>query len=226
MTEVVRADEHLADAMWERLACGDLTSFERERALAHVTACKNCTAVHRALLALEDEARAFDPNVPASAAAPAAAIATRWARWVLTVGVAAAAVAVAVLLRPDVAPGGGGPASSTHDVLRAGSTAVSVTLLRPADGAVLDAGGFAWSPVREADAYRVQVNAADGQVIWESPLVTASEVRVPAGVTIPPGTHFWHVTALHAGELLGTSPLSRVSVALGVSPAVGPHAQP
>jgi hypothetical protein len=54
----------LDDATWERLAARELTAFERERALEHVTTCAACRTIYRSLRTLDLEARRFDPGVP------------------------------------------------------------------------------------------------------------------------------------------------------------------
>jgi hypothetical protein len=56
----------LDDAAWDRLAGREMTPFERQHALEHVTTCASCGAIYRALRLLETEARAFDPGVPAA----------------------------------------------------------------------------------------------------------------------------------------------------------------
>jgi hypothetical protein len=56
----------LDDAAWDRLAGREMTAFERQHALEHVTTCASCGAMYRALRILEAEARAFDPGVPAA----------------------------------------------------------------------------------------------------------------------------------------------------------------
>jgi len=55
---------HLDETVWERLACGELTPFERERAFDHIAGCPDCGQVYRGVLMLQREASAFDPDAP------------------------------------------------------------------------------------------------------------------------------------------------------------------
>ncbi len=56
----------LDDTTWERMAGQEMTAFERERALDHVTTCAACGTVYQALRTLETDARPFDPHLPAA----------------------------------------------------------------------------------------------------------------------------------------------------------------
>jgi hypothetical protein len=60
------ADPHVTDDDWEKFALGELTPFERDAVATHVVACAECGAIYRSIRQLEDEARAFDPALPAA----------------------------------------------------------------------------------------------------------------------------------------------------------------
>jgi hypothetical protein len=81
--------EHPSDATWERLALGELPVAERAAAIEHALGCPDCRRVYKALLALEEGARAFDPGVPGAR--------PRGRRWIVA-GSAALAIAAALAL--------------------------------------------------------------------------------------------------------------------------------
>lgn len=89
-----------------------------------------------------------------------------------------------------------------------------VTLVEPGGGA--SAGHidtFAWLAVEGADGYRLSLTAAtDGRSVWQSPVVTATEVRLPPTISLEPEAYFWQVTALHGSAVLAVSPPSRFAV--------------
>src|SRR5262245_2407155 len=99
------APPHLDDGEWERLAAGEMGAAERERALDHVTRCAACAPICKALLMLEEEARAADPRIRSSGLARPARN-TVALRWLGGFAAAAAAAAWAVLapLTPRRAP--------------------------------------------------------------------------------------------------------------------------
>jgi hypothetical protein len=65
-------DRHPDEATWERLVCDELPAEERTAVLEHVASCGGCARFYRALVQLEDDARAQDPALPgrASGSAP------------------------------------------------------------------------------------------------------------------------------------------------------------
>ena len=58
----VTLGDHPAEEDWERLAFGEMAPAERGMALFHVTGCPACARIHRALAALAEGARSFDPG--------------------------------------------------------------------------------------------------------------------------------------------------------------------
>lgn len=67
------AQGHPDDDTWERLATGELEGADRATVIAHLTRCRPCADIYRTVLAVVDEARAFDPGLPATAPPPATA---------------------------------------------------------------------------------------------------------------------------------------------------------
>ncbi len=68
---------------------------------------------------------------------------------------------------------------------------------------------FTWSAAEGADGYKVKVTAAtDGRIIWDSPVITGTEARLPNTVALEPEAYFWQVTALKGTtELVASSPV-------------------
>jgi hypothetical protein len=176
--------DHLDDDTFERFAMRELEPAARDAALAHVVDCPRCAAIHKALLAVETEARAAKlPGVPE---APA-----RRKRWVWAgVGalVAAAAVfAIWLVRRPDE-PG----------VVRGG--AEGLQLVAPA-GDVRAPVELSWKPIR-ATSYRVEVFDAEGKPVWSSE-VAGPPVRFAGEAA----AYRWKVDALDGATVIAESTL-------------------
>jgi hypothetical protein len=56
-----------------------------------------------------------------------------------------------------------------------------------------------WSASDGARGYRVRILDAEGEVIWTSPLVAATEIPWPSAVAPRPGRLYWQVIALPEG---------------------------
>jgi hypothetical protein len=88
------------------------------------------------------------------------------------------------------------------------------TLIEPAEGS--SAGHislFRWAAVDGATGYRMQLNATtDGRLIWESPVLTATDVELPNTVAMEPEGYVWTVTALKGDTVLSTTPPGRFTV--------------
>ena len=117
--------EHLSEERWERLACDELKPAEQEVALSHVLSCVECTQAYRAVLAIREEAHAFDPGAPRPR--PAAVVNRRPAWRRVLVGLATAAALISVFspsVRPLIrfpcqrGPGGSQPIASCGRVVR------------------------------------------------------------------------------------------------------------
>jgi hypothetical protein len=90
----------------------------------------------------------------------------------------------------------------------------TLSLLEPIEGAM---GGhidmFRWSAVDGADGYVIKITAVTGdRVVWESPVMTATETRLPATVALEPEPHIWQVTARKAGQPLVTSATQKFTI--------------
>ncbi|MFA5909811.1 MAG: hypothetical protein WC815_13615 [Vicinamibacterales bacterium] len=127
-----------------------------------------------------------------------------------------ASVVPVALITLTVACGGGAPASAPAPVAapapaaapaEAPKPAATLSLLEPIEGA---SGGhidiFRWSAVDGADGYVVKIQAnSDGRVVWESPVLTATEAKLPTTVALEPEAHTWQVSARKAGQVLVAS---------------------
>ena len=72
---------------------------------------------------------------------------------------------------------------------------------------------FRWSPVAGADGYVITIRAVTGdRVVWESPVMTATETKLPATVALEPEPHVWSVTARKAGQPLVTSATQKFTI--------------
>ena len=125
-------------------------------------------------------------------------------------------VAPVALIVATVACGGSAPAPAAAPVAEAvpATPAGVVTLLEPSEGAM---GGhidmFRWSAVEGADGYVIKITAVTGdRVVWESPVLTATETRLPATVALEPEPHIWLVTARKAGQPLVTSATQKFTI--------------
>jgi hypothetical protein len=89
-----------------------------------------------------------------------------------------------------------------------------VRVIEPADGSSsghVDL--FRWTAVEGADGYRVRLTAvADGRTVWESPVVSTTEARLPNTVALEPEGYLWTVTAMRGTEVLVASTPSRFTV--------------
>lgn len=123
-----------------------------------------------------------------------------------------------------VACGGGAPASAPAPAAAPAPTAAApaeapkpagtLTLIEPLEGAM---GGhidtFSWSAVDGADGYVIKITAVTGdRVVWESPVMTDTETKLPATVALEPEPHIWQVTARKGGEVLVTSAIHRFTI--------------
>ncbi len=134
-----------------------------------------------------------------------------------------ASVVPVALITLTVACGGGAPASAPAPSAapapaaapaEAPKPSVTLSLLEPIEGA---SGGhidmFRWSAVDGADGYVVKIQAnSDGRVVWESPVLTATETRLPTSVALEPEAHTWQVSARKAGQVLVASATQKFTI--------------
>ena len=199
---------HLEETTWERLACDELDTPERDAALEHITSCNECSRVYRALTALRDGAAAFDPSVPAGRVLERPRRPVRF--WAYG-GAAAALAAGLVLVLAFPPPWIGQPAVTQRVSSIRGDDRAPVTL-QPR-GVVMDGPRqFRWESVTGADAYRVRVFSASGTVIWSSALIPTTAIDAPADLGLDAGAYFWDVSAHKGGEPVGQSALTRFEV--------------
>ena len=127
-------------------------------------------------------------------------------------------VAPVALIVVTVACGGTAPAPTAPVAEAVAATAPkpagTLSLLEPIEGAM---GGhidmFRWSAVEGADGYVIKITAVIGdRVVWESPVMTATETKLPATVSLEPEPHTWLVTARKAGQPLLTSATQKFTI--------------
>lgn len=193
---------HLSERQWEQLTCGELTEADRHDALGHILSCRDCTRIHRSLLAMSAEAATFDEHaVRPGIVRPASRT------WMYLGGLATAAAIVAAVvldLRPARTGHGG-------DVSRSATGTVAVALVAPLADAALRERRLQWQAIATADAYEVRVNAADGGAVWKA-RVTTAEVRLPPEVPLAAGRYYWQVIAFREGIIQGTSAITAFRV--------------
>ena len=91
--------------------------------------------------------------------------------------------------------------------------AASLTLVEPTDGVFsghIDL--FRWNAVEGADGYVIRILGSDGRLVFESPVVTATEARLPKTVGLEPEAHTWSVTARNGSAVIATSPTFKFSI--------------
>lgn len=179
-------EPHPDEALFERLACGELSADERLRLSDHVARCASCAGVWRGVQALRAEAER---------AAPRARVLRFPARAGWAVGLAAAAVLALAFLMPRGA-GGPGAAPPPTDTLRSSGAADAPLPVSPRGQLTRAAGLLRWQALPGARAYRVQVLAADGTPLWTSGETRAQELAWPAGIAVAPGRYYWQVVAV------------------------------
>jgi hypothetical protein len=187
---------HVSDDCWERLACGELSLEERERALDHASACFECGRILRTLLLLEGEARAIDPLVPAGLSA----LPERRSRRAFLWGAAAAAAAGAILWLTVPWDSPAVPDSSSPAGGRLRSTGVSDRPVPRSPLAEVDGvpERFTWQGIASARGYEVELLDADAEPLWKSGVVTETSVSWPHEVLPGPGRYYWRVEAILA----------------------------
>jgi hypothetical protein len=198
---------HVDDPTWERLACGELSAEERERALDHAARCAACGRILRALTHLAREARAVDPEAP-GALAVAVASPPR-ARWVWGALAAAAAVLAVVALGPRLAP----PGAVRPSGLRGGGVDDRPVPSAPRDEQAVAPQAFSWQGLANARRYHVELLDAAGERLWLSPEVEGTALGWPESVPAAPGLYYWRVTAtLEPRGQTRASPLVRFEI--------------
>jgi hypothetical protein len=98
------------------------------------------------------------------------------------------------------------PAASSAPAAPAPAPGI-VTIVEPAEGS--SSGHinlFRWNAVDGATGYTMHLVAAtDGRTIWNSPVVTDTEVHLPNTIALEPEGYIWTVTAMKGETVLATS---------------------
>lgn len=188
--------DHLTPDQWERLACDELRGPDRERALAHIESCGECTAIHRGLLELREGATEIENRSPRDNAGLA------YRRWSIAGGLAtAAAIVFAVLINQPARV-------DPNDAMRSGLEKPIVTLIPSAQ--LGPSRTLAWQPLEGADRYELRVTTTDGKPVFTSRRDQTS-ARIPLEIALQ-GEYFWRVIALKGDATIATSPISQFSV--------------
>lgn len=187
--------EHLSEATWEQLACGELEGDARRIAHEHILTCRECSAIARAVLTIQAEAPTFDPAAPRPGL-PSQRSPVTWLRraWVPALLTAAAALVLFAVVRPQSGsvPTVGQPLGSAP-ILRSANSASPPVPIAPTGTVSVATPTFEWQPVEGASSYVVEVLDATGEPLWTSAEVAVTELPWPG--TIDPGQYFWRVTA-------------------------------
>lgn len=137
-----------------------------------------------------------------------------WSGWRSRFAMGASAFALAIVLpacTPSAPAPGTPPAASTE--VPAATPAAAVTLIEPTDNTFSGhVDMFRWSAADGADGYVVRILGSDGRVVFESPVLTETEVQLPTTVAFEPEAHTWSVTARKGGEALVASPVYRFTI--------------
>ena len=197
---------HVSEDCWERLACGELSLEERERALDHASRCFECGRILRALLLLEREARAIDPHVPTGLSTVSERPRRRAVLW----GAAATAAAGAILWLtvpsflskfPESSPPDGEALRSTGERDRPVPRSPLADVAEAPER-------FTWQGIATGRGYEVELLDADAESLWKSGVVSDESVPWPEEVPPEPGRYYWRVVAIlgERGETIA-SPL-------------------
>ena len=184
--------DHLSEATWERLACGELSADERGQALAHVVRCSLCADVYRAVQEIGEGAAEFDPGASSAleSGSDRSPRVVPWRGLGLLAMAATVLLAVVLPLRRDHAPAvdGGSP------LLRSAEAPVEVIGVDPVDRVVEWGNGdvtLVWSvEPAPAEAF-VEVLDGDGELVWTSPPTADTRVDWPAAAIPGPGRYYW-----------------------------------
>jgi hypothetical protein len=197
---------HVSEDCWERLACGELSLEERDRALDHASGCFECGRILRALLLLEREARAIDPLVPAGLSTFSERRRRRTFLW----GAAAAAAAGAILwvTVPSYLPQFPESSSPHGEALRSTGEWDRPVPRSPLAEVAGAPERFTWQGIATGRGYEVELLDADAESLWKSGVVSDESVPWPEEVPPEPGRYYWRVVAILAerGERIA-SPL-------------------
>jgi hypothetical protein len=137
-----------------------------------------------------------------------------WCDRVLT-GMSAAALSAALMAcgQSSTTPAAAPAASTPAPAAAPAKLAASLTLVEPTDGVFsghIDL--FRWTAAEGADGYVIRILGSDGRLVFESPVLTATEARLPKTVGLEPEAHTWSVTARKGGEVIATSPTFKFSI--------------
>jgi hypothetical protein len=188
--------KHLSEDQWEFLACDEMAPAEKDAALDHVLSCAECSRVHRAVLAIRDEAHAFDPGAPQPRPAAVMNRTAAWRRLLVGLATAAALISVFFLVRPLIRSGPAGPGGSQPITLRQGGHLAVPVPVSPVGRVQRAPDGLSWRAVQGARGYVVELLDGDGELLWKSEEITAIHTPWPKGIAEAPGRYYWRVLAI------------------------------
>jgi hypothetical protein len=192
--------EHLTEAEWERLTCGEMAPAERDTALAHIMNCAECSTIHRSLMQLREGAATIESAKDDAGQA--------YRRWAIPGGLAAAAAIIVALLiyRPArVEP---------DNVTRSATRAAAVTVLSPTANEPLIDRRFSWQGIAGATAYELRVSTQDGTRLFTSRR-DETFAELPGEIELKEGTYYWRVLAFKGDAEVAASPLVPFKVPSG-----------
>ena len=118
-----------------------------------------------------------------------------------------------VVEAPGTPPASAPAAAPANPATAPAKPAATLSLVEPTDGVFaghIDL--FRWTATEGADGYVVRVLGSDGRVVFESPVLTVTEARLPRTVALEPEAHTWSVTARKGGDVIATSPIFKFSI--------------
>ncbi len=190
---------HLSDEQWERLACDEMDSAERESVLEHVLSCSECSEVYRGVLAVRMEAHTFDNGAPRPKSSADPARGWRWKGVVTGLAAAAAVIVVFLVVRPSIQPSAVKPGGSETVTLRASGVLAKPVLISPVGEVSGIPGELSWRPVEGARGYLVELLDAKGELLWKSEELAVTGTPWPQVVHAAPGRYYWRVLAVPEG---------------------------
>jgi len=218
--EIAPADaEHLGDEQWERLACDDLESAERETLLDHILSCSQCSRTYRALLAVRREGHTFDPGAPRPTVEREMARSWRWRGMLLGLAAAAAVIMGVLVVEPRLGTGPAPPASQPPVTLRSVGSVAGPALVAPLGTLAGTPGELSWRPVEGARGYVVELLDGDGELVWKSEELKVTSTPWPRKIAAAPGRYYWRVLAIpEGGGEPAASDLESFDVEVSASP--------
>jgi hypothetical protein len=190
------ADHHLSEDEWERIACDEMVSSERERVLEHALECPLCSDTYRAILTLRADAATFDEAAPALPETlhpeRSAGRRIRWYGLGVLAMAATAVLAIVVPMRRAHEP----IVNDDVMVVRSAGDEQAVVPISPVGTVIWSTGEdvrLEWKAVEPPVSTFVELLDSEGEPIWTGPEVESTEVTWPGRDVPGPGRYYWRV---------------------------------